>query len=231
MRQLDIVVGRILCLATVISGMCLAVPGRDLEARPADSTAVEAPARTAIEVQANIFTGSAQEQAVMDASSDGRTLVVWASRRQESGSYGIYARAFDPLGRPLSDEMHVNQTQRGAQHRPAVAMTPDGNFVVVWESEVSADTDSSGTSIQGQLYAADGSRVNGQFQVHCYTAHDQRHPSVGQEADGGFIVAWRSDGSSGTDTDGASIQRSQGLIFADDFESGDTTLWTSTTMP
>ncbi len=107
----------------------------------------------------------------------------------------------------------------------------------MWQSDGSAGTDSSGssaTSIQGRRYASDGSTVGGEFQVNTYTTDVQsRSGVVALGADGDFVVVWESEGSSGTDSSDRSVQGQRFRtpappIFADGFESGDTTAWTST---
>ncbi len=85
-------------------------------------------------------------------------------------------------------------------------MDANGNFVVVWQSDGSLFGDSTGKSIQGQRFAADGSALGGEFQVNTYTTDDQRSAWVSVGPDGGFVVVWQSDGSSGSDTDSSSIQ-------------------------
>ena len=50
-----------------------------------------------------------------------------------------------------------------------MAAAPDGDFVVVWESNGSSGTDTSSWSIQGQRYASNGSTLGAQFQVNTYT--------------------------------------------------------------
>ena len=48
--------------------------------------------------------------------------------------------------------------------------------------------------------------VGSEFQVNSYTTDDQGRPSVSSATDGDFVVAWESDGSSGTDDWFYSIQ-------------------------
>ena len=84
--------------------------------------------------------------------------------------------------------------------------TPDGDFVVVWQSQGSFGTDASNFSIQGQRYASNGSPQGGEFQVNTYTTGYQRLPSVATAAGGDLLVVWESQGSSGTDTSFSSIQ-------------------------
>src|SRR5438128_2372799 len=45
-----------------------------------------------------------------------------------------------------------------------------------------------------------------EFQVNTYTTSVQTYPRVAAAANGDFIVVWQSDGSSGDDTSGFSIQ-------------------------
>ena len=81
-----------------------------------------------------------------------------------------------------------------------------GNFVVAWSSYGSSGTDASSYSVQAQRYDATGNPLGSQFQVNSYTTNHQVSPAVASDPAGGFVVAWRSSGSSGTDTDSASVQ-------------------------
>ncbi len=87
-----------------------------------------------------------------------------------------------------------------------MAALADGDFVATWYSYGSSASDAYGHSIQGQRYAADGAALGGEFQVNSYTHNDQWSPAVSPLPDGGFVVAWQSDGSSGSDSSGYSIQ-------------------------
>ena len=55
-------------------------------------------------------------------------------------------------------------------------------------------------SVQGQRYAVGGAALGGQFQVNTYSTSNQFLPSVASDAEGNFVVAWTSLGSSGGDT-------------------------------
>jgi len=74
--------------------------------------------------------------------------------------------------------------------------------------------------------------IGGEFQVNTYINLDQYLPAVATDARETFVVVWDSiGGSADTDNDGSSIQgqRYSTPIFADGFESGDTSAWSSTT--
>ncbi len=86
------------------------------------------------ETQANIFEASTQGEVTVDLMPDGSSVVAWASRRQEAGSSGVFARALDPLGRPDSHEIRVNQTVAGSQSAPAVGVAEDGSVWFAWKS-------------------------------------------------------------------------------------------------
>jgi hypothetical protein len=96
----------------------------------------DAQTHRAIETKANTYTRYSQTHAALDADADGNVLVVWASKRQEAGSWGVFAQRFDPLGRRVGTETRVNRTSPGTQWRPDVAITPAGDAWAVWESDL-----------------------------------------------------------------------------------------------
>ena len=125
-------------------------------------------------------------------------VVVWESHGiGESGSnsedFSVRGRRYTSDGIPVDADFQVNTYTTSDQRRPGVVSDGAGGFVVVWESQGSAGTDSAGWSIQGQRYAADGSPVGGEFQVNTYTMGDQKSPGVSPDGSGGFVVVWASD--------------------------------------
>lgn len=140
---------------------------------------------------------------------DGDFVVVWECFYgcwSDSSGIGILARRFAADGVPDGPSFQVNSYILDTQRSPDVAGLANGGFVVVWESSGSSGDDSSGYSIQGQLFAANGSPQGGQFEVNSYTTGSQSEPAVSGLDTGAFVVVWESDGSSGGDTDLASIQ-------------------------
>ena len=76
-----------------------------------------------------------------------------------------------------------------------------------------------------------GNPIGDQFQINSYTTSSQAAAAVAADPNGGFLVTWDSATSGGTDSSGRSIQAQRylpTLIFADGFESGDTTAWSQT---
>ena len=101
---------------------------------------------------------------------------------------------------PIGSQFQVNTYTTSYQRVPAVSLSADGDFVVVWESNGSGGGDTSGSSVQGQRYAAGGTALGGQFQVNAYTTNGQGAAAVSLSAAGDFVVVWESNGSSGGDT-------------------------------
>jgi hypothetical protein len=91
----------------------------------------------------------------------------------------------------------------GYQSDPAVAVAPDGHFVVVWAStgyyRASQDGDDSG--VFGRRFDANGQPLGDEFQVNTYTKDSQSEPRVAMEALGNFVVTWASGGYYGSGAD------------------------------
>jgi hypothetical protein len=107
---------------------------------------------------------------------------------------------------PEGSEFQVNTYTTSSQSGPSVAADADGDFVVVWDSFGSSGSDSSSRSVQGQRYDSAGGAVGSEFQVNTYTTGYQFSASVAADGDGDFVVAWTSEGSSGSDSSSRSVQ-------------------------
>jgi hypothetical protein len=99
------------------------------------------------EFRANAYTTNAQFQADVTSDENGNFVVVWTGSGQGDGS-GVFGRRFDAAGIPQGGEFRVNTSTPNGQLVPRVSSDPDGDFVVVWES----DADGSGLGVFGQRY-------------------------------------------------------------------------------
>lgn len=145
---------------------------------PADASAAT--------VRASVFTQSRQERAALDARG-GRVIVAWESRRQERGSTGVYARAFDLAGRPWTHESRINATLAGNQGRPAVAAQPDGGAWIAWESY---GQDGSGAAVVARRFDHALDPLGGELLLSAETRGDQAEPALAAGADGGALAVW-----------------------------------------
>jgi len=177
------------------------------------------------ETQVNTFTYSTQHEQALDVAEDGRILVAWASRRQEAGSYGVFAQLTDGLGRPLGTELHLNQHLPGAQYQPAVAFNAQGDAWVAWCSQGGQDGDGAGVYLRrlSQLAEVDGANsfgpVGDEMQINQSITGDQQQPTVLSMQDGSLVVAWVSQ----DETSGRVMARvidANGLPQGDEFELG-----------
>lgn len=139
------------------------------------------------EAQANTFTASAQEAVTLARDAAGRTLVVWQSRKQEDGNYGLYAQRFGADGAKLGAETHLNQFTRGAQTRPAVALDASGAAWVAWESD--GQDGSFGTIVARRFDAELASSTNEVIVNDDFIGH-QTDVALACDADGNAVIAW-----------------------------------------
>jgi hypothetical protein len=149
----------------------------------------EAGAPSGGEFRASTNTTDVQQEPVVAAAADGSFVVAWASGNGPTffDYYEIFARRFDADGAPLGFQFQVNTYDYLNQDTPAIASSPDGRFVVVWESHWQ---DGSLGGVFGQRYAVDGTRLGSEFQVNTTTTDFQFRPGVAMHDDGGFVVVW-----------------------------------------
>lgn len=171
--------------------------------------AAQAPCSQGMQFQVNGFTTGSQRAAAVAADGQGRFFVAWhsfGSSGTDIDAFSVQARRYGANGSPLGGQVQVNTYTASDQAFPAIAADPQGDFVVVWQSNGSAGTDTNFNSIQARIYGADGAPAGGQFQVNSYTTSQQQYAAVAADALGNFVVVWQSGGSSGSDSSGWSIQ-------------------------
>jgi len=162
------------------------------------------------EFPVNTYTTGRQEVPAIAVAPGGEFVVAWQAEKPDTDDRGgIRAQRFGADATLVGSEFPVNTFTTEHQRWPAVAIDVDGDFMVVWQGDDSAGTDTDPVnptkSISGQLFASDGSMVGGEFQVNTYTTDHQYHPSVAMDSGGDFLVVWDSRGSYGPDTN-SSIQ-------------------------
>jgi hypothetical protein len=137
--------------------------------------------------------------------SDGRSVVVWETELGKDGSgTAVYGQLLAADGAKDGTEFQVNTHWYGGQSRPSVATFPDGRFVVAWENWDAQD--GSGAGVFAQRFATDKTLDGPEFQVNTYATDSQLAPSVAGFSDGGFVVAWQSNGQDGS-SNGVFAQR------------------------
>lgn len=178
------------------------------------------------ETQINTFTYSTQHEQALDVAEDGRVLVAWASRRQEAGSYGVFAQLVDGLGRPLGTELHINDYMPGAQFQPAVAFNSAGDAFVAWASQGGQDGHGAGVYLRklSELEEAQGANsfgpIGGEVQINETIVGDQQRPALVALDHGGVVAVWTSHALDGTVVAMARVFDADGQPLGGEFRLG-----------
>jgi hypothetical protein len=118
---------------------------------------------------------------------DGSVIVVWSSFGQDGSRQGVFAQHFSAAGARLGTEFQVNQFTPNNQRTPAIAALANGNFVVVWISELERSTTS--VDVYGRIFNSSGAAFTDEFPINSSTSNLCANPTVAGSANG-FAVAW-----------------------------------------
>jgi len=117
---------------------------------------------------------------------DGRFIITWSSGVLD-GFGDVFVRRFSATGVPEAPEAIVNTNTSYEQVNPAIALSADGGFAIVWQAQgirLGSDIayrvfDSSGVPASDEIF------VNNDFYY-----GDQRNPAIGRNASGLTAIAW-----------------------------------------
>ena len=181
------------------------------------------------ELQVNTYTTGHQWRPDIELDGDGDVVVTWMSAGSPTDHSGdsVQARLFDSTGQPITGEVQVNETTLGAQARGRLTMQDGGAFVVAWESFGSGSHD----GVFVRAFDADGTSTSGEIRINSQV-EESFSPSIDGTGDD-LAATWTSFVSPGDDDSGTSVlgRRLVLALFADGFESGDTSAWSSQRSP
>ena len=152
------------------------------------------------------FAPSAQGHATLVAASDDRMLLIWDSRRQQGGKYGIIGRFINADGTAATDEFTINTYVHDHQMHPAAAMAADSRTWVTWSSWMQ---DGDRGSIVARYF--DGATWGHELGVNNTRVGHQTHPVVAISEDGTALVVWTSS-TREQSTINARLMRPEGVI-------------------
>ena len=140
---------------------------------------------------------------------DGNYVIVWVA--PDSDGTGIFAKMYDSTGSLVVDTFQVNTGWYCGQTWPAVAMAPDGRFVIVWETAHSDFT----YDIAGRRFLANGAPKDPVDFMANASGDDgnQYRPRVAIADDASFVVAWEGAGTG--DSEGVFARRFTWSGFAE----------------
>jgi hypothetical protein len=154
----------------------------------------------------NVTTAGDQRFPAVAMDPAGNFIIAWDGNGA-GDSNGIFARRFDSLGVPLTGEIPVNSPNVNLQEFPAIAMNPDDEFVVTWDSLGQDSTSPQTFGVYAQLFSAVGIVQTVELQVNITSAGDQQLSAVAMGRAGDFVVAWASHGQDAPDTFGVYARR------------------------
>lgn len=139
-------------------------------------------------------TGNQEEPAVaMDA--NGNFVVAWRGRGSEDSDDTIYFQRFNVSGTKLGGEVRANTDTFATQLNPSIGMNrSNGNFVVMWASNVTGDT------VHFRQFNSDGTAVTVSEQD-IPGGQPFSHTSIAMANDGSFVAVWDDDSGSSGGTD------------------------------
>ncbi len=180
-----------------------------------EGVTADAPQQTA-----NTYPTGSQTAPSVAMGPDGRAAVAWESFGASFGSdtarISVQIRRLDADGAFIDgNDLQANTYTNDDQRFPSVTMGPDGFNAVVWQSYGSPGDDSSDYSIQLRAFDASGAPLDPtDVQVNTYTANAQTFPAAALAPNGRMLVTWESNGGTGSDNDGYSIQGRLYTVFA-----------------
>lgn len=133
----------------------------------------------------------------------GSLVAVWGSGGQDGDRGGIFAKRYDRHGGELpppmglegtgsGNEFRVNQETRDGQYGGAVAVGPDGGFMVAWRGRVFPKNQGGLTAVLGRCYDVAAGSMGPEFTVEI--VRPDPGPALAAGADGSYLVAWSGEG-------------------------------------
>jgi hypothetical protein len=177
------------------------------------------------EFHVNAVTASSQFFASVASATDGAFVVVWQDYALDGSNNGIFGQRYDAGGNPAGGQFAVNTYTTGEQLQPKVAVDRSGAFMVTWWNYVPPAI--GGDTIRARQFDASGTAVGPEFGVNSYTTGTQADPVIAAGPAGEFVVAWQGGGAQDGNGYGVFGQRYGDLVFADTFDSGTVSNWSS----
>ncbi len=146
----------------------------------------------------NTVTAERQSESDIAMDQDGNFVIVWSAYAHpgDGSEWGVFGQRYNASGKAVGGEFYVNPYTLDDQTDAHVAMDDDGNFAVVWASDIQ---DGSDWGVYGRLYNANGAAEGGAFRVNQTTLHYQYQPDVAMAGDGDFVVTWTTVGQDNPD--------------------------------
>jgi hypothetical protein len=154
----------------------------------------------------NSYTAGGQYDESIASDDAGNFVVVWYGLAAD-GFSTVFGQRFDAAGARLGTEFRVNATSGVHTFQPSIAMTPGGEYTVVWRAD---------GSIFARVFSTAGAPVTSDILVSTSTTVSVQEPSVDSDGAGNFVVVWRS-GSNNSPTVSARLFDASGVPLGGEF--------------
>jgi hypothetical protein len=128
---------------------------------------------------------------VVAMADDGRFVVAWADDQDNDKIYDISARRFSASGSPQGSQFYVHAEREGLQAEPALAVGPEGAFVIAWRDDNDLNFYS---QIHASAFDASGTARFTDRTLNSVGRGNQYQPAVAMQDDGRFIATWIDQG-------------------------------------
>jgi large repetitive protein len=143
------------------------------------------------ETLVNTHTPGDQLSPHVAADSAGNFVAVWSGLSPEGSSLKLFGQRFSSIGSPRGMEFQVNTSSLDRfPPTPAVAMDPNGAFLVVWDSPLPGGPAGS-RGIVGQRFGKNGKPRGEEFRANVSAIDQAGSPSATVDAAGDFVLAWQ----------------------------------------
>jgi len=146
------------------------------------------------DIQINAYTYGDQVNPAIAMAPDGRFVIAWTNKDPDGDGDDIFAQRYDISGNAVGPEFQVNTSTAGNQYDPAVAMAPNGNFVITWTNN---KQHGDWRGIYGQRYDSVGNPIGSEFKVNIHTISLKDRSSAAVDSHGNFVITWSSHNQDG----------------------------------
>jgi hypothetical protein len=126
--------------------------------------------------------------------STGDVVASWMSQygptATPAGELGVFTRLLSRTGQPEGSQTKVDTVTGAIGSTPALAVDPDGSYLIAWSSQKGTDTFN--TSIYGRVFNPAGAPLAAPFAITSNTVGPQGRPTVANDGQGSYLAAWQS---------------------------------------
>lgn len=103
---------------------------------------------------------------------------------------GVFTRQLSKTGQPTGAQTRVDAVSGAIGSTPALAVDPDGSYLIAWTSQKGTDTFN--TAVYGRVFAASGAPLAAPFALTAGAVGPQGRSTVANDGQGSYLVAWQS---------------------------------------